>query len=370
MKVILIAASLILVAQSAQSAPGAHGPNGEHITRDEKVVGQLGRQADGSVIMPMPYQSMLGITTEVVTEKKVSDTIRMFGVVRAHPEGHAVVQPSSDGRFEAPEAGVLTSGKSVEAGEVLGYIRYQDTAYELASQNSELKVVRNQIAQTQRDVDRLKSLGALASKQELDQLQTQLKNLTEREQALRQGLEKPETLIAPIDGTIINHNVRNGQYLEAGTDLFEIIAPNLRVIDATTSEISRLTTITTASLLEDSNVQLNYLGHSPRIAGGLANLHFEHRGGNDSAVLLLLGQPVTVVATLESSIDGLVLPAEALVKNSANLPIVWIKVSAERFMPQVVRYKTIGENKIVVIAGLGADNRVVTGGASLLNQVR
>ncbi len=370
MKVLLIAASLILLAQIAHSAPGAHGPNGEHINNDEKVVGQLGRQADGSVIMPMPHQAMLGITTQIVNETTVADTIRMSGVVRPHPEGHAVVQPSSDGRFEAPESGVLTSGKSVKAGEIIGYIRYQDTAYELASQNSELKVVRNQIAQTQRDVDRLKSLGELASKQELDQLQTQLKNLTEQEQALQQGLEKPEALIAPIDGTIINNNISNGQWVQAGADLFEITAPSLRVIDATTSDFSRLTSITQASLLEDSDVQLRYLGYSPRIAGGLANVHFEHRGPNDTTVPLLLGQPVTVVAPVDSSIDGLVLPAEALVKNSANLPVVWIKVSAERFMPQVVRYKTLGESEIVIIAGLGADNRVVTGGASLLNQVR
>ncbi|MCU7555405.1 efflux RND transporter periplasmic adaptor subunit [Alteromonas sp. ASW11-19] len=370
MRLLSIVTAFIFITHTASAAPGAHGPNGEHITNEEKVVGQLGRQADGSVIMPMPTQAMLGIATQIVTETTISKTIKMSGVVRPHPEGHAVVQPSSDGRFEAPESGVLTSGKSVKAGQVLGYVHYQDTAYELASQNSELKVVRNQIAQTRRDVDRLKSLGELASKQELDQLQTQLKNLTEQEYALQQGLEKPEALVAPIGGTIINNNIRNGQWIEAGTDLFEIIALDLRLVDATTSEVAHLTSLSQATLLENSAVKLSYIGYSPRISGGLASVHFESRGEDDSAAPLLLGQPVTVIAPVDSSINGLVLPAKALVKNSANLPVVWIKVSAERFMPQAVRYQTLGENEIVVIAGLGADNRVVTAGASLLNQVR
>lgn len=370
MKLLITLTVLTFIIQTASAAPGAHGPNGEHITNEEKVLGQLGRQADGSVIMPMPNQAMLGITTEIVTNTTVSDTIKMFGVVRPHPEGHAVVQPSSDGRFEAPESGVLASGKSVKAGQVLGYIRYQDTAYELASQNSELKVVRNQIAQLQRDIDRLKTLGELASKQELEQLQTQLKNLTEQEQALQQGLEKPEALVAPIDGTIINNNIRNGQWIEAGTALFEIIAPDLRLIDATTSDVAHLASLSQATLLENSAVKLSYIGYSPRISGGLASIHFENKRQEDAGKPLLVGQPVTVIAPVGSSINGLVLPAKALVKNSANLPVVWIKVSAERFMPQAVRYQTLGENEIVVIAGLGADNRVVTNGASLLNQVR
>ncbi|GGD60848.1 efflux RND transporter periplasmic adaptor subunit [Lacimicrobium alkaliphilum] len=370
MRLLWILTTFILITQTASAAPGAHGPNGEHITNDKQVAGQSGRQADGSVIMPMPDQAMLGITTNIVTQSIVSETIKMSGVVRPHPEGHAVVQPSSDGRFEAPESGVLPSGKKVSAGQVLGYVRYQDTAYELASQNSELQVVRNQIAQTQRDVNRLESLGELASKQELDQLQTRLKNLTEQEQALQQGLEKPETLVAPISGTIINNDIRSGQWIEAGTDLFEIIAPDLRVIDASISNLSHLASLTQARLLENSAAKLSYIGYSPRIAGGLASVHFEHRAAASATEPLLLGQPVTVIAPVDSSIEGLVLPAEALVKNSANLPVVWIKVSAERFMPQIVRYQMLGEQSIVITAGLGADNRVVISGASLLNQVR
>ncbi|MCW8092941.1 efflux RND transporter periplasmic adaptor subunit [Alteromonas sp. ASW11-130] len=356
--------------QLVLAAPGAHGPDGEHITPDNQATGQLGRQPDGSVMLSMPHQSMLAITTRIVKKAKVSNTISMAGVVRSHPDGHAVVQPSSDGRFEAPESGVLTTGTAVSAGQLLGYVRYQDTAYELASQTSELKVVRNQIAQTKRDVERLKSLAELASKQELDQLQTTLKNLIEQEQALQQGLEKPEALVASMDGTIINNGVRHGQWIEAGTTLFDIVAPHLRVIDATTSAVSKLDSLTQATLLEHSAATLRYIGYSPRIAGGLASVHFEYRGNQTAAFPLLLDQPVTVIAAIEKNVEGLVLPAEALVKNSANLPIVWIKVSAERFMPQIVRYQMLGNGKIVVTAGLGADNRVVISGASLLNQAR
>ena len=365
---------LLLLCFSANlvlAAPGAHGPNGEHISDERRnASGEQGRQADGSVILPMADQALLGIRTQFVTPTKIGKRVKLPAVVRPHPEGHALIQPSSDGRFEAPDSGVFASGVSVSAGQILGYVRYQDTAFELASQTSELFAVRNDITQTQRDVKRLRDLGELASKQALEQLETQLKSLTEQEKALEQGLEKPEPLIAPISGVLVNHQARNGKWVEAGTTLFEIVAPNLRQLDAVSGDASLVSKLTTASLAEFSGTTLSYQGYSPRLSGGMTTLHFEYRSTEETPSVMLLDQPVTLLATMAEQIEGMILPANAVVKNSANLPIVWIKVTAERFLPQVVGYQNIEPGIVVVTSGLGADNRVVVNGTSLLNQVR
>jgi hypothetical protein len=134
----------------------------------------------------------------------------MHGEVKPHPDGYAIIQPSSDGRLDAPEQGMFTSGTQVNAGDILGFIRYQYTAFELANQTSDLVAIRNQIEQTNRDVDRLDKLGDLASKQRIEQLRTQLNILKQQEKVLQQGLEKSEALVAPLSGVLINNSVSRG----------------------------------------------------------------------------------------------------------------------------------------------------------------
>lgn len=358
-------------AWSAIASPGAHGPNGEHLTdNDSKSTAGLGRQADGSVLMPMQNQALLGITTQFVTKQSVKGSVTLAGIVRAHPEGQALVQPSSDGRFEAPDSGVFATGEKVSAGQILGYVRYQDTAFELASQTSQLLAVRSQIMQAKRDVKRLRDLGELASKQALEQLETSLKILVEQEEVLQQGLEKPEPLIAPISGVLINHQATRGRWVEAGTTLFEVVASNLRNIEALTNDSSILTQLNTAKIKEFSELDLQYNGYAPRLNAGMVTVHFALETRSDAQSLLLIDQPVTVFAELNNAVEGIPLPSDAIVTNSANLPIVWIKVSAERFLPQIVQYREISPNKVLITQGLGADNRVVTVGTSLLNQIR
>ena len=79
---------------------------------------------------------------------------------------------------------------------------------------------------------------------------------------------------------------------------------------------------------------------------------------------------MTIQAPIEKTMQGIVLPAKSVVLNTNNLPQVWIKLSAQRFLPQLVQYQALEPGKVLITQGLGADNRVVVEGASLLNQVR
>jgi membrane fusion protein, heavy metal efflux system len=81
-------------------------------------------------------------------------------------------------------------------------------------------------------------------------------------------------------------------------------------------------------------------------------------------------QTVTVIARLKDKLKGVVLPAEAVVRNTANEPIVWIKSGAERYIPQPVQVRPLDGQTVVVTHGLGDDNRVVVKGAALIAQIR
>mgnify|MGYP000426188581 CR=1 FL=1 len=89
-----------------------------------------------------------------------------------------------------------------------------------------------------------------------------------------------------------------------------------------------------------------------------------------SSLPLAIGQPVTVVAQSKERIKGVVLPAQAVVRNPSNEPIVWIKSGAERFIPQPVQFRLLDASTVLVTQGLSADNRVVVQGAPLIAQIR
>ena len=90
-----------------------------------------------------------------------------------------------------------------------------------------------------------------------------------------------------------------------------------------------------------------------------------------AALPLAIGQPVTVIVALNERIKGIVLPAQAVVRNPANEPMVWIKSgrrtlhSAAGAVPR--RWTRRPSSSL---GGLGADNRVVVQGAPLIAQIR
>jgi hypothetical protein len=85
---------------------------------------------------------------------------------------------------------------------------------------------------------------------------------------------------------------------------------------------------------------------------------------------LAVGQPVTLIATLQARRKGIVLPAAAVVRSPNNEQVVWIKSGAERFVPQPVQVQPLDANTVLVTQGLTPDNRVRVQGAALVAQVR
>ena len=85
---------------------------------------------------------------------------------------------------------------------------------------------------------------------------------------------------------------------------------------------------------------------------------------------LNIGRPVTVILQSIEEAIGIVLPASSVVRAQSGLPAVWIKTDPERFEPRTIRFEQLDGQRVVVSAGLAADMRVVTEGATLLNQIR
>jgi hypothetical protein len=170
---------------------------------------------------------------------------------------------------------------------------------------------------------------------------------------------------------IAQASVITGQVVEVRDVLFQIVDPAHLLIEATTADPTLAERIESARVAEAHGAQLQLVGAARSLRDGLIPMSF--RAGADDehdSLQLVVGQPVTVIAQLRERSKGYVLPNEAVVRNSANEPIVWIKSGAERYIPQPVQVRPLDARNVVVIQGLGEENRVVVQGAALIAQIR
>jgi hypothetical protein len=86
--------------------------------------------------------------------------------------------------------------------------------------------------------------------------------------------------------------------------------------------------------------------------------------------MLMVGQPVTVLARTAEQRKGVLLPREAVVRASNGEAIVWQHAASERFVPKAVRTEPVNGEKVLVVGGLEAGQRVVVKAAELINQLR
>ncbi|HCY63673.1 MAG TPA: hypothetical protein DHV59_12770 [Oxalobacteraceae bacterium] len=362
----LIAAGLLSTA--AIAAPGAHGPGGEHLDAPAASGGSgLARLPDGSVNVPKQAQRRMAIRTLMVQEDDHPRVVELNGRIGIDPNAGGRVQAPFAGRIEAGPKGLPVAGQRVEKGQVLVQVRPVGEAIERGNQQAQLAEIRANRTLAEQRVKRLESLEGTVPQKEIEAARAELTGLIGRERAVGASIGGSEAITAPASGIVASANVLSGQIVDAREVLFEIVDPNRMVVEAVTTDVSLAGRIDAATLHGIPGVELTLLGGGRSLRDGALPVNFRASAKNAS---LAIGQPVTVVAKLTDKVKGIALPAEALVRNPSNEPIVWIKSGAERFIAQPVESRPLDARTIVVTKGLAAENRVVVSGASLINQIR
>lgn len=368
----LLLAVHLLQPTSVQASPGAHGPNGEHLDAPATTnASGLARLADGSVNVPMLAQRRMEIRTQLATESEAAATVELPGRVVMDPNASGRVQAVHGGRVEAGPRGLPVAGQAVRQGDVLAYVRHHAEPYALANQQAQLAELRSGRELAAQRVTRLQSLEGTVPRKEIEAARAELQSYTAREKSIGASLGSRETLVAPVTGVIARADAVLGQIVDARENLFEVIDPARMLVEATTADPALPARVATARLQSVAGVSLQLLGAARTLREGVLPLTFRAKGDKAGTILpLAIGQPVVVVAALNERTKGFVLPAQAIVRNAANEPVVWIKSGAERYIPQPVRYRTLDATTVLVTDGLGADNRVVVQGAPLIAQIR
>jgi membrane fusion protein, heavy metal efflux system len=293
--------------------------------------------------------------------------IELNGRVAIDPAAGGRVQASHGGRIKSGPRGLPVIGQRVAKGEVLAYVQHHAAPYEVGNQQAQLVDLRANRGLAEKRLKRLEALEGTVPQKDIDAARAELASVVSRERAIAASLRPTEALTAPATGVIATASALAGQVVESKDVLFEIIDPSRLTIEAATHDPQIGARITGAALSGLTDVELTFLGAAGKLNEGALPLLFRARA---KRAVLAVGQPVTVVATLTDKMTGIALPAEAIVRNAANEPVVWIKAGAERFVPQPVEFKPLNATAVVVTKGLAPDNRVVIASAALINQIR
>ena len=365
--------ALLLATVLSAPLPALAGPGHDHGDAPPAPTGNgPSRQPDGSVFLPKPAQRQLGVRTLVTATGQHAKAFELAGTVVMDPNAGGKVQAVLAGRLEAGPKGLPGVGQAVRKGEVLAYVVPTAGAIERSNQlaqQAELRAARDLAA---RRVERLTELADTVPRKDIEAAESELQSLTQRLGAVGAGLATRDALVAPVSGVIASANAVAGQVVDARELVFEVVDPSRLRIEALAYDPAQAQSVAGATLaVGGQRVPLRFVGAARSLRDQAQPLQF----AGDSSVLgtlahLAIGQPVRVFVQSTDKVDGVQVPAAALLRNPANQTIVWVKESPERFAPRVVTAVPLDGTSVAVTSGLQPGDRVATQGATLINQVR
>ena len=327
------------------------------------------RMPDATLFVPKATQHLLAIRTQLVERAKTAKAIKLTGRVIVGPQNLGHVQSNRPGRFIAAGEHVGFVGMKVKAGQLLGFVETYIEAADRANIVSQIAETEARIAKNRTILSRYESRPGFVPETKVDEVRGELQALIRRREELLPSTSAREPLVAPINGVISAARVVLGQVVESRDVLFEIIDPSEFWIEAVSPHTEDIEGVSSAmaTVHDHHTLDLEYLGRGLALRNHSTVLNFKVLTAGEE---LAVGMTARVILRLDRETEGFVLPTSAVVRGPTGLPIVWLKSAPERFEPQIVKVEPFDGDNVVVTAGLKQDQRVVTDGVTLLNQIR
>ncbi|WP_198376164.1 efflux RND transporter periplasmic adaptor subunit [Neoroseomonas rubea] len=355
------AAALLLLTAFAAAPAGA---------QPALVTGEAPRRLqDGAIFVPKPSQRLLSVRTQITEHGEASAALRMIGTLVPDPNASGRVQASQNGRLEPGDAGFPTLGQRVERGQVLAYVTPTYSAAERGSLIQNAAELDAQITILEARVRRLTSLRGTVAEREIVDAQAELAGARQRRTAIQPALSGREPLVAPVSGIVSTVRGAVGQLVDSATTVVEIVDPSRLWVEALAFDRAALERITGANAtLPDGRVlDLVFMGRGLTVRQQAVPVNFRV---DDPPPDAPIGISVLVTLRTARAVQGIVLPADAVVRSAEGPPVVFEHATAERFIPRQVRVQPLDGTRVVVTAGLEPGKRVVVQGAALIAQVR
>lgn len=356
------------------ATPTFAGPGHDH--RDAAAPATSGnapkRQPDGSVFFPKAAQRQINVRTAMTQSKPQQRAVELVGKVVMDPNAGGRVQALQAGRIQAGPKDLPTLGQRVTKGEVLAYVVPAIAAVERANQSAQNADLRAQLSLAEKRLARVQQLDGTVPQKDIDAARIEVDSLKQRVSAVGASLVSKEALTAPVSGVISQALAVTGQVVDARELVFEIVDPKRLRVEAVLHDTALALQIKDASIaVGDKQIELQLVGVGGALRDQTLPVVFRTTASADrTAPPLAVGQALNVVVRTGETVPGIRVPVAAIVKNPGNQDIVWLHARAELFVPKVVTFVPLDGTAVAVTSGLDAGQRVVTQGATLLNQVR
>jgi len=329
------------------------------------------RLPDGSVFMPKVTQRLLGIRTADACEGVVASTRRLVGHVIANPTSSGLVQAEQDGRIEMGPFGFPVIGQEVRAGELLGYLRPTLSTPDRAALNAQIQTLRGDVAAKELEIARTREMPLLPFREgRLLSLRLELNRLKAERDALIEGVEGREPLVASTSGMIVRSEVRVGQVVEARQILFEIADPEDLWVEAEMfgGEPLRVSQGSTAVTSDGRVYELEFQGAGLATSEAQASpVQFRLMNMDDE---VRIGERVVVNMRERANRAGILVPRSAAIRQTNGETVLWRSVGPERFERVRMNWEAVDGNTVLIETGLTQGESVVVKGATLMSEIR
>lgn len=328
------------------------------------------RQLDGSVFLPKTSQRFIQVRTQPAKLETLPRSLILNGQVVAGMDASSKVQALQAGRLDIANGSLPAIGDKVEKGQVLATLTLAKDAQEGTNQAAEAADLQEQLKLAELEQQRLQGLGELIPRREVDTAAATVRSLQARLAVFRKGAKGvTETVRSPISGIVTASYAANGQAVQAGDLLLDIIDPSKLQVEAVTYDPALPANIAAANVtIGKQTLALRYQGNSQQLRQQALPLRFSVEG--ETLAQLAAGSPVQVTVQTRETLQGVAVPAEALARNPSNQTVVWVKTTPEQYAPRVVQYQPLDGERVMITAGLPDGERVVVQATNLINQIR
>jgi RND family efflux transporter MFP subunit len=355
----------------AKAAEASHGNHGHE---------------DAGIPFSKEQQWKIDFATTEAVKGVVRPSVAATATIKAHPDGEA--------KLAAPAAGLLRAagnfprvGQSVHKGQVLAMLAPRlggDT--DQATLEAGAGKARIALDQARRERERMEALfkdEAVAEKRLLEARAhegiAQAEANAAQARAGQSGGSGGVTIRAPIAGVIADVSVAAGAFVAEGAPLFHVAQTTRLWLEARVpeSEIGRLGTPNGAAFVVDGFAQSFVIepGRNGKLigVGGAVDaatrtvpviFEFANPGGS-----LRLGMTAKAQLFSGGDKDAVLVPASA-VQDESGTQIVYVQAGGESFERRIVQTGARDGDRIAILAGIEAGQRVVSKGGYLVRLSR
>lgn len=325
------------------------------------------------VFIPQQKQRVANLKVGQVQSVDRPQYVLLPAKVVASPAGYAQVHVPQASRVVAdPTYPMPTTGDKIEANQVIAIVEPLVSSVDLTDKKTELYKIEGEIAQLERDVERLTTLGKFSARKKLEDAKTDLESAKKRkQQILTTGLGR-EVIRSPIAGILSDSHLLPGQIVQPGQPIAEIVDPASFQIEAYTYDYALTNQIKEGSLrssLEPEKLySLTLKGLSPKVGENDQARHILF-SLKETAPSLMIGEFVDVMISLPSTFKKIVIPQTALFKNGKNYS-VFILAEPELILSRPIQVGVFFDDKAEILEGLKPGERVIENVETLATALR